>query len=245
MPVSASFLRLALAAVLCLSATGCITPEALGQIKGFSADDLLKGPGIAPGIEACRDVAGALAGLLCMFTCLVSAYHIYFGGDGGHGADGQRWSKGFLVWTVISLALIGSMGREDWYSIDWVLRQIGAGLGQALKPSGDPYGEWIRGVVDTARLSLLLRELLSRGLESEATQQLLAAEAAAEWQTSWWGAWLNWVNSVAVLFMKLVLQVSHAWLIAFYTVIGPLAARGENGLDRVAQVVATEALAVG
>ena len=128
------------------------------------------------------------------------------------------------MWTVISLALIGSMGRENWYSVDWVLRQIGTGLGQALKPSSDPYGEWVKGVVDTARLSLRLRDQLSQGLDSEATQQLLAAQAAAEWQTSWWGAWLNWVNSVAVLFMKLVLQVSHAWLIAFYTVIGPLAA---------------------
>ena len=56
------------------------------------------------------------------------------------------------------------------------------------------------------------------------TEKLLAAQAVAEWHTSWVGALLDWINSVGVLFMKMMLQVSHAWLVAFYTMIGPLAA---------------------
>jgi hypothetical protein len=109
--------------------------------------------------------------------------------------------------------------------VDYTFRALGRGLGRLITPTeANPYREWIDQVIFTNEALLNLRRLVSLGREADEHEKMAAAAAVLEWHGSTPGATLNWINSTGIIFMKILLQVSHAWLLAFMTQLFPLAA---------------------
>ncbi len=214
---------LALALLAGLLTAGCITPRALGQLRGFQPEALINAQPVREGVEAARLAAWAMAVTLIVIQCLLTAWHVYFGGDAG--GEAGRWASGFIVWALGGLVAISSLGAGQWYSVDRALRELGTALGEYMKPGEDPLRRWVEQVVLTAEVSRRLQMVLGTGGgEAPDSAALAQAIAVAEWHSAPFGATLHWLNGAGVFVMKMILQTSLAWLLAFYTMLGPVVA---------------------
>ena len=224
--------------LLGLACAGCVPPSVLGDLKGLDAETLIASPPVIFGTRMMRDRSGGHGGDPAHVLRRAHRVRGLLRQAGGTDQDGsaKRASQGFIVWSFASFLLIGTVGwtgdvqdgtwmRQPWYSVDYTFRALGRGLGQLITPrDANPYREWIDQVIYTNEAVLNLRRLVSLGREPDELEKMASAAAVLEWHSSATGATLNWINSTGIIFMKILLQVSHAWLLAFMTQLFPLAA---------------------
>jgi len=210
--------------LLALPCVGCLTPRAMGQIKGaIRAEDLLQAPQILAAIETGRELGAALAGTLTLVFALYSGFYAL------HGGSGERHGLGALVrsflYGTLACAYVLATANHPRLGLDQWAREFGTALGDAFKPSGDPFAEFTQGVALLAtRITELEREVGSAGPADPMDPSWTAAAAAGSWYLSVPGVLLMVVNGTAAWVMSLVLQSVHAWLVTLYTMLVPVLA---------------------
>jgi hypothetical protein len=215
--------RLGLAVLAAMLSAACLTPRALGRMQGLQAENLIKAPEVGRAIDNARALGGTMAGTLAI------CYALYAGLLTSQGAGGEKGGAGghvrsFLYGLVAAAYVIGTVGNPR-FGVDRWIREMGRSLGDTMKPSTTPLGEYLQA---TSLLSTNVKELARRvGLgEAVATtpEEMATAQAVAHWSMSLPGTALMVVNGTAIWFMAAILQSVHSWLVAFYTVLLPLVA---------------------
>lgn len=210
--------RILALAIAVLACSGCIAPEALGRMKGVGAEQMLAAPSVREAVAKGRTIGSGLAGSLTVllgFVCWRKA------------TEGESWVRliqGYLGPTVACAYVIGFIGNETLGIDQWMLKG-GLELGREFEPPS-PFRHWADGVRLVGTSIQRLQQAVASGDLSAGPQsdEDLAAEAVAVHYASPIGAgWLFW-NGVGVWAMALILQLAHAWLIAFYWILTPIVA---------------------
>jgi hypothetical protein len=209
-----------------LASTGCFPTEVLrtpgfGNLPGLDGEKVLESASVSGGLEACRVAALAAAGTLLVVVAGMTAGGIWFGWF----TSVLKTTSGWLLWSGLAVITIGAFGREEWYAPDYVIRHAGQTLGRAVNPTQDVARPYVEVVASTARATEQLRTLVSQaGTDPNWMDKAGVVVGIAFLTSNPIGAWLLYINSTAVLMMKMLLQASYAFLIAFYTMMGPLVA---------------------
>jgi hypothetical protein len=222
--------RLALlVSALIVPSIGCIPPDALnspliGQLTGAKVDEALSAQTVSDGIEGFRSAAAALEGTLFVVLTLGTALSIGLGSS-----PLSRSLAGWGIGAALSGVVIATIGRQEWYSIDYVLRQLGFWIAGFVKFDQDPLlGYTAIGKAVTASVSAL-RVALSEMTNGPGTggptlsKADTIATAVGTFYLSPVGANVLWWNCVCCLFLRWVLHAAYLCLICFYTMLGPLA----------------------
>jgi hypothetical protein len=208
------------ASVLC---GGCLTPRALGRMQGLQAESLLRAPEVKRAIDNARALGGAMAGTLAIVFALYAGLLTSQGAGGDKGGVGGH-VRSFLYGLVAAAYVIGSVGNPR-FGVDQWIQEMGRSLGNSMKPSATPLGEYLQA---TSLLSTYVKELARRvgagEINATTPEEAATAQAIAYWSMSPPGTALMVLNGTAIWFMAAILQSIHAWLIAFYTILLPLVA---------------------
>lgn len=212
-----------LLAVSAFSSSACIPTQLVqspgfGKLPGLDPEEAVQAKSVSEGLDICRTAAWSVGGTLLVVVTLMTAGGIWFGWF----TSVMKVTSGWFLWAGISAIAIASIGQHAWYSPDYVIRRAGSYLGDKLQP-GDITRPYIETVAGTARASMRLRKLLAEG-DYDWGERAGAIVAVAFLTSNPIGAWFLYLNSIAVLLMKMLLQASYAFLVAFYTMMGPLVA---------------------
>ena len=204
--------RLALVVVLALLSTGC-TGEVLGRMRGFDVLQIIRSQPVLEAVAKGRNVGLVLAGVETLILAFVSWYRIHAGS--AWLAVTKDWFLGILLCAYILSTVGTSAGLERWI---W---DVGIYLGEQFSPSKGflmenfdkavgQHGELILGI---QKIAPLLGEDERRIVEAVAWQ-FSSPQVAA----------LVGLNAIGIYLMKMVMQVSYAWLISFYWMLTPIVA---------------------
>lgn len=196
-------------AVLC---TGC-TADILGRMKGFDVAQIIQSAPVGEAVQKGKSIGAVLAGIEALLLAFVCWYRIH---AGGHWlAIAKDWFLGILACAFVLTSAGTAAGLEQWI---W---KVGVYLGQQFNPGqGFLMENFNRAVGQHSEVILNLQKIVPN-LDSE-TQRMVEA---VTWQfSSPVVAGLVGVNAIAIYLMKMVMQVSYAWLISFYWMLTPLVA---------------------
>lgn len=204
--------RLAFVVVLAVLSTGC-TGEVLGRMRGFDVLQIIRSQPVLEAVAKGRNVGLVLAGIEALILAFVSWYRIHAGS--AWLAVTKDWFLGILLCAYILSTVGTSAGLERWI---W---DVGIYLGEQFSPSGGflmenfdkavgQHGELILGI---QKIAPLLGEDERRIVEAVAWQ-FSSPQVAA----------LVGLNAIGIYLMKMVMQVSYAWLISFYWMLTPIVA---------------------
>lgn len=204
--------RLAAVLVLALLSTGC-TAEILGRLKGFDVVQIIQSQPVLDAVMKARNVGRVLAGVEALILAFVCWYRIHVGA--AWLSIAKDWLVGIVVCAFVLTTAGTSAGLEQWI---W---NAGVSLGQLFNPGTGYLWENLDKAVGTNAESILT---IQKGLLGGDTEGWRLAEAFAWQLSSPWAAFLIALNALAIYIMKMVMQVSYAWLISFYWMMAPLAA---------------------
>lgn len=206
--------KTAVAAVvsLALLSTGC-TAEVLGRMKGFDVLQIIQSQPVAEAVMRAKNIGLILAGVEALLLAFVCWYRIHAGG--AWLSIAKDWLVGILGCGFVLTGAGTSAGLERWI---W---DVGVFLGQLFSPSQG-----------------FLMENFNRavGQHADQIQQIQAGASTAPaavrrflealaWQfSSPYVAGVIWLNAAAIYIMKMVVQVTYAWLISFYWMVAPIVA---------------------
>jgi hypothetical protein len=204
--------KLSVILLLALFSTGC-TAEILGRMKGFDVMQIIQSAPVAEAVQKGKSIGGVLAGIEALILAFVCWYRIH---AGGHWLSITKdWFFGILVCAFVLTSAGTAAGFEQWI---W---RVGVYLGQQFNPGQGFLMENFNNAVGASADSILT---IQKGMQGESTDGLRLAEAFA-WQLSTpYAAGLIALNGIAIYIMKMVMQVSYAWLISFYWMLTPLVA---------------------
>jgi len=206
--------KLALAAVLVLAAlsSGC-TADVLGRMKGFDVMQIVQSQPVTEAVLKARDVGRLLAGIEALILAFVCWYRIHVGVPWL--AITKDWFLGIFVCAYVLTTAGTPAGLERWV---W---DVGVYLGQQFNPDrGFLMENFDRAVGQQGELILGLQKIIPTLSDDE--RRLVEAVG---WQfSSPFVAGFVWLNAVAIYIMKMIMQVSYAWLISFYWMLTPMVA---------------------
>ena len=204
--------RLGVALVLALLSVGC-TADILGRMRGFDVMQIIQSAPVAEAVQKAKNIGRVLAGIEALILAFVCWYRIH---AGGHWLSITKdWFLGILVCAFVLTSAGTSAGLEQWI---W---RVGVYLGQQFNPGGGFLMENFNRAVGQHSDVILTLQRIAPNLDAE-TRRMVEAVA---WQfSSPFVAGLVGVNAIAIYLMKMVMQVSYAWLISFYWMLTPLVA---------------------
>ncbi len=196
--------RLGVVLVFALLSAGC-TADILGRMKGFDVSQIILSMPVAEAVQKAKNIGRLLAGIEALILAFVCWYRI-------HARD---WFLGILGCAFILTSAGTSAGLEQWI---W---KVGSYLGQQFNPTdGFLMESYNKAVGQHSEVILALQRLAPNA----APDSRRMVEAIA-WQFSNpFTAGLVGVNAIAIYLMKMMMQVSYAWLICFYWMLTPLVA---------------------
>jgi hypothetical protein len=204
--------RLGIVFALALLSAGC-TADILGRMKGFDVIQIIQSQPVSEAVAKGKNIGTVLAGIEALLLAFVSWYRIH---AGGHWLSITKdWFMGILVCAFILTSAGTSAGLEHWV---W---RVGIYLGEQLSPGQGFLIENLNRAVGANADSILMMQKAFQGNSTEGTR---LAEAFAWQLSSPYAAALIAVNGIAIYVMKMVMQVSYAWLISFYWMLTPIVA---------------------
>ena len=204
--------RLGVVLSVALLSTGC-TAEVLGRLNGFDVMRIIQSAPVTEAVQKGRTIGGVLAGIEALILAFVSWYRIHTGA--AWLSVTKDWFVGIVVCAFILSAAGTSNGLEHWI---W---RVGVYLGEQFSPAkGFLMEHFDKAVGKNAEMILTLHNSPA----SPGSDDWRMVEALA-WQLSTpYVAVLVGVNAIAIYIMKMVMQVSYAWLISFYWMAAPIVA---------------------
>lgn len=192
-------------------ASGCA--NVLGELDGLPLQVGLDQTLVADAIAKAARVGWEIAGTLVVLLGLHCWYRA------SHGDPWISLLKEYLSGTVVAIALLESM-KAGSGPVDWILR-AGLYLGETFAP-GDHTLAAVEKVI--ARYGGIVLDVVQKGTPVPVPTYYRFVEA--------WQYHLSFpliaaaiaANASGIFLMRLILHVAFVWLVAFYRMIGPLAA---------------------
>ncbi|MFN8092209.1 MAG: hypothetical protein U0599_08325 [Vicinamibacteria bacterium] len=204
--------RVAVVVAVALLSTGC-TADVLGRMKGFDVMQIIRSAPVAEAVQKAKTIGQVLAGIEALILAFVSWYRIHTGTPWL--AVTKDWFLGIFVCAFILTAAGTPVGLEQWI---W---NVGVYLGQQFNPGQGFLMENFNKAVGQHSELILTLQRLAPNLDEE-TRRIVEA---ITWQfSSPFMAGFVGLNAIAIYLMKMVMQVSYAWLISFYWMLTPLVA---------------------
>ena len=204
--------RLAIILVMALLSVGC-TADVLGRMKGFDVMQIIRSAPVSEAVLKGKTIGSVLAGVEALILAFVSWYRIQAGAPWLTVA--KDWFLGILVCAFILTTVGTASGLEQWI---W---NLGVYLGDRFTPGQGFLMENFNRAVGQHSEVILKLQRIAPDLQPQ-TQRLVEAVA---WQfSSPLAAGFVGLNAIAIYLMKMVMQVSYAWLISFYWMLTPLVA---------------------
>jgi hypothetical protein len=205
--------RVAVVIVLAVLSTGC-TADVLGRMKGFDVAQIIISQPVQEAVAKGRNVGRLLAGIEALLLAFVCWYRVHTGAPWITIA--KDWFVGILVCAFVLLSVGTAAGIEQWI---W---QVGVYLGELFTPTKGFLMENFDKAIGRHAQQIL--EMQAGAVPNMRAEDSRAMEAIA-WQFSNpMVAGLVGVNAIGIYLMKMVMQVSYAWLISFYWMLTPLVA---------------------
>ena len=204
--------RLGTILVFALLSFGC-TADVLGQMKGFDVMQIILSQPVVEAMIKGKNIGGVLAGIEALSLAFVCWYRIQAGAAWLSVA--KDWLLGILACAYILTTAGTGAGLERW------LWDVGVYLGQQFNPNkGFLMENFDKAVGQHGELILTLQKIVPTLGEDE--RRLVEAIA---WQFSNpFVAGFVSLNAFSIYIMKMVMQVSYAWLISFYWMLTPIVA---------------------
>jgi len=198
--------------LLALLSFGC-TADVLGRIKGFDVLQIIQSQPIGEAIVKARNIGRVLATIEALILAFVCWYRIQAGAAWLSVA--KDWFLGIFVCAYVLTTAGTGAGLERWI---W---DVGVYLGQQFNPAkGFLMENFDKAVSQNAEMILALQ----RAPANPASEDWRVVEALS-WQFSLpYVALLVALNGIGIYIMKMVMQVSYAWLISFYWMATPIVA---------------------
>jgi hypothetical protein len=198
--------------IIAVLSSGC-TADVLGRMKGFDVMQIIQSVPVADAVQKGKAIGTVFAGIEALILAFVSWYRIHTGAPWLTIA--KDWFLGILVCAFI-LSTVGTAGGVE----QWIWK-VGVYLGQRFSPGQGFLMETFNKAVGQHSEVILKLQRIAPDLQPQ-TQRLVEAVA---WQfSSPMAAGFVGLNAIAIYLMKMVMQVSYAWLIAFYWMLTPLVA---------------------
>jgi len=204
--------RLSLVVVAAVLSAGC-TADVLGRMKGFDVTQIILSQPVVEAVLKARDIGRVLAGIEALLLAFVCWYRIHTGA--AWIAVTKDWFGGIFVCAYVLTAAGTPAGLERW------LFDVGVYLGRQFTPDqGFLMENFDKAVGQHGELILGIQRMIP--MLSEDVRRLVESIA---WQfSSPFVAGFVWLNAVGIYVMKMVMQVSYAWLISFYWMLTPMVA---------------------
>lgn len=204
--------RVFLVAGLALLSAGC-TADILGRMKGFDVQQIVLSQPVVDAVVKGRNVGRVLAGIETLLLAFMCWYRIQIGAHWLSVA--KDWVLGIFACAYVLTTVGTPMGIERWI---W---NVGVYLGQLFSPAGGfLMANYDKAVGEHAGLYLYLQKIAP--LLGDNDRRVVEAFL---WQfSSPQMAGVVWLNALGIYVMKMITQVSYAWLIAFYWMLTPLIA---------------------
>jgi hypothetical protein len=197
---------------LSIVSTGC-TADVLGRLRGFDVLQIIRSQPVSEAVSKGKAIGAVIATIEALILAFVSWYRIHTGA--AWLSIAKDWLVGIFICSFI-LATAGTAGGlEHWI---W---DVGVYLGQQFNPTnGFLMENFDKAVGQHGELFLAIQKV-APGL-GEDERRIVEAFA---WQfSSPQVAGLVGLNAIAIYIMKMVMQVSYAWLISFYWMMTPIVA---------------------
>lgn len=204
--------RLCAVLLLALLSFGC-TADVLGRMKGFDVVQIILSQPVVEAVSKAKNIGTVLAGIEALILAFVCWYRIHAGAAWLSVA--KDWFLGILACAYILTTAGTAAGLERW------LWDVGVYLGQQFNPNkGFLMENFDKAVGQHGELILTIQKSVPTLGEDE--RRLVEAVA---WQFSNpFVAGFVWLNAFGIYIMKMVMQVSYAWLISFYWMLTPIVA---------------------
>ena len=204
--------RVGIVIALAILSTGC-TAEVLGRMRGFDVLQIITSQPVAEAVAKGKSIGLLFAGIETLILAFVSWYRIHAGS--AWLAVTKDWFLGILLCAYILSTAGTSAGLERWI---W---DVGVFLGEQFSPTkGFLMENFDKAVGQQGELILGIQK--SAPLLGEDERRIVEAVA---WQfSSPQVAALVGLNAIGIYVMKMVMQVSYAWLISFYWMLTPIVA---------------------
>jgi hypothetical protein len=204
--------RLTLVVMAAVLSAGC-TADVLGRMKGFDVTQIILSQPVVEAVLKARDIGRVLASVEALLLAFVCWYRIHAGAAWVTVA--KEWFAGIFVCAYVLTTAGTPAGLERW------LWDVGVYLGRQFAPGqGFLMENFDKAVGQHGAIILALQKIIPT--LSEDARRLVEAIA---WQfSSPYVAGLVGLNAIAIYLMKMVMQVSYAWLISFYWMLTPMVA---------------------
>ncbi len=204
--------RLGIVLILALLSAGC-TAEVLGRMKGFDVRQIILSLPVREAVEKAKSIGRVLAGIEALILAFVCWYRIH---AGAHWLSITKdWFFGILVCAFVLTSAGTSGGLEYWI---W---SVGVYLGQQFNPTdGFLMENFNQAVGQHSGLFLLIQKIVP----TMSSEDQRAVEAVAWMFSSPYVSAFVGLNAIGIYIMKMVMQVSYAWLICFYWMAAPVVA---------------------
>ncbi len=204
--------RLALLVGAAVLTVGC-TADVLGRMRGFDVYQIIVSQPVVEAVLRARDIGRILAGIEALLLAFVCWYRIHAGAPWI--TVTKDWFFGIFVCAYVLTTAGTAAGLERW------LWEVGVYLGRQFTPGqGFLMENFDRAVGRHGELMLFLQRIVPTLGDDE--RRLVEAVA---WQfSSPYVAGLVGLNAIGIYIMKMVMQVSYAWLISFYWMLTPMVA---------------------
>ena len=183
-------------------------------MKGFDVTQIIISQPVREAVDRAKNVGRLLASIEALLLAFVCWYRVHTGAPWLTIA--KDWFLGILVCAFILLTVGTSAGLEQWI---W---QVGVYLGELFNPAqGFLMENFDKAVGRHAQQILEIQagavpEHARGGFAGGRSYRLAVLEPLCRG--------LVGVNAIGIYLMKMVMQVSYAWLISFYWMLTPLMA---------------------
>jgi len=204
--------RFGVVLALALLSAGC-TADVLGRMKGFDVMQIIQSSPVHEAVVKAKNIGGVLAGIEALILAFVSWYRIH---AGAHWLSITKdWFVGILVCAFILTSAGTSVGLEQWI---W---RVGVYLGEQFNPTeGFLMENFNKAVGQHSGLFLQIQKIVP----NMTSEDQRAVEAVAWMFSSPYVSAFVGLNAIGIYIIKMVMQVSYAWLISFYWMAAPIVA---------------------
>ena len=204
--------RVGVVVALALVSTGC-TADVLGRMRGFDVMQIIQSAPVLEALAKAKSIGRILAGIEALILAFVCWYRIHTGA--AWLAVTKDWFLGILACAYVLTAAGTGFGLERWI---W---DVGVYLGQQFSPAkGFLIENYDKAVAQYAD-SILLLQQSAPNMRADDSR---AVEALAWVYSMPYTAGFIALNAIGIYIMKMVMQVSYAWLISFYWMLTPIVA---------------------
>ena len=205
--------RLGVVLTLAVLSTGC-TADVLGRMKGFDVVQIILSDPVREAVDKAKNVGRVLASIEALLLAFVCWYRIHAGA--AWLSVVKDWFVGILVCAFVLTSVGTTAGLEQWI---W---SAGIYLGELFNPAKGFLMENFDKAVGQHAQQII--DITSGAVPNMRAEDSRAFEAIA-WQFSNpFTAGLVGANAVGIYLMKMIMQVTYAWLISFYWMLTPLIA---------------------